>query len=104
MTPQIFPGLKPPTSKLFIDLQDMISANGGRMKLAKTLEIEQLTTFHQREKYFASHRVNSYTLSDVNFIIKNYKNLSAGEIAYELQRNITGVYQKIHRLKNKHIL
>ena len=40
--PHIFPGLKPPTSQLFFDLQAMIAVNGGRLRLAEMLECEMV--------------------------------------------------------------
>jgi hypothetical protein len=44
MTPEIFPILGQPKSKLYFDLQAMIAVNGGRLKLAQILQIESHIT------------------------------------------------------------
>lgn len=45
MTPQIFPGLPQPKSKLYFDLQGMIADNGWRVRLAEILECEMVKSY-----------------------------------------------------------
>lgn len=52
MTPQIFPGLKPPTSQLYFDLQAFIAANGGRLHLAEIIEFESFERCFKKDCFF----------------------------------------------------
>lgn len=94
MTPNIFPGLKPPTSQLFFDLQAFIAENGGRLRLAEKLEAEWLRILPRK---FPGMRadVSEFTQSETNFIINNYKELSAISLSEILDRPVTSVRWKI---------
>lgn len=90
MTPQIFPGLKPPTSQLFFDLQAFIAENGGRLRLAEKLEADSMKSA-RANKYTVRADNSSWTQAETNFIINNYKELSALSISEILDKPLTAV-------------
>lgn len=90
MTPNIFPGLQHPTSQLFFDLQAFIAENGGRLRLSEKLESEWIKSA-RAVKYAVRADNSSWTQTETNFIINNYKELSALTISEILDKPLTAV-------------
>lgn len=96
MTPQIFPGLQPPTSQLFFDLQAFIAENGGADKLVDLLILELIKIPKKRKKRsYRKKTYKHYTAEDIAnvkaMIVPNGKNKRA-------------VYYKRWQLKSKGLL
>lgn len=103
MTPQIFPGLKPPTSKLFFDLQAMIAKNGGRRRLAEKLEAEIVKEPFKKPNYTAI-RGNRWTDGEIEFILSTYHLLTSFEISTKINRREHAIEAKLCRLRRDGLL
>lgn len=79
MTSQIFPGLKPPTSQSFFDIQAFIAENGGRLRLSEKLECEAIKChLSDLRQYNVPPRlsvINQWTDAEIE-ILKNVKDYS----------------------------
>lgn len=103
MTPYIFPGLKPPTSQLFFDLQAMIAKNGGRIKLAQIIENEKKANRFTAPLLY--RETDSYSPDELRFLIENYRKISIIKISQHLKkRSYRGLSTKIFRLKKQGII
>lgn len=105
MTPQIFPGLKPPTSKLFCDLQDFIDENGGMQRLADRLESEMAYAVRMRYRaagYFPKTKWRMWKAIEDQFILD--KNRSVAEVSDLTGRTKGAIYRRMWILRKTGVL
>jgi hypothetical protein len=98
MTPYIFPGLKQPTSQLFFDLQAMIAENGGRLRLANTLENEAVSFFSPRLSSVTFHHP-CWHERDLVFLLSNYEKMSVTKLMFTISKSRTAIASKILKLQ-----
>lgn len=100
MTPYIFPGLKPPTSKLAADIHAMINSSGGRLRLADILECEMVKTYHTNTRIFTGLWSNTET----ELLIDSYKKTDINGLMMLINRSKFSINSKICDLIEKGVL
>jgi len=104
MTPQIYPGLSTPKSKLYFDLQAMIAKNGGRLHLADRLECEMVKT-PKRKTTPKIGWGKKWSITEIDTLIFN-KDLRAFDICILLdkKRSLSAIELKRWWLNQKGLL
>jgi|GEM_PF-4116893 len=97
MTPQIFPGLSTPKSKLYFDLQAMIAKNGGRLHLADRLECEMVKSYLPILRTVCI-KWEKWDKSETQILIDNYRVKTTKQLAVMVNRNYDETRAKLHRL------
>lgn len=97
ISPYYYPGIPKPT--LLQNILTMIEENGGRINLAKKLEVEMEIVFIQNKG-----AVNYWSADDVALLIELYNSgYSVNHISEKLNRTIPAIEQKVTGLIRKKV-
>ncbi len=96
ISPYVFAGLRADMHPLYKTLQLFINENGGRLKLAHTLENEMLHTFRASTSYKRDGGVKWTEYEKL--YIKSNRHMSAKDIALDINRTTQSVYQAVYRM------
>lgn len=106
MTPEIFVGLKPPKCQLHVDLKAMISANGGRLRMAEILEAEMVKEYLPKKEYKRKFTMPPWSKEHEQRVIDNWGKVKSRKmyLLFRYSRTKAAVNQKIYHMRKKGLI
>ena len=104
MTPYIFPGLKPPTSKFSDTINEFVAENGGRLHLADRLESELVKLYLPNYSTINHASQKKWTDGEIKFLLNYYKTTKTADIPVKMNRSISSINAKLMRLRRDGII